>query len=367
MEVRDLPRPQPGPGEVLVRPTAVGLCGTDFHIYSGHGNYHTDASGRRIPLTEHPQILGHEVAGVVEEIGPGVAGLAPGARVVFDQGRSCAGRRARCEYCAIGYSHQCEHYGEHGITGLPGGLAEAVVVPAANVIEREAALSEAEAALTEPLACVLHAMAAAQRAHGRFVLGGDGAARVRTVLVTGGGPAGLLFTQYLRRVAGYQERIVVAEPDPAKRALAASFGADTIDPGTGSVYAQLVELTGGRRAEWLIEASGASRVLQETPGLLRKLGTFLLYGHGHTGVDVAVLSNIQFLEPTIVTPVGASGGFDPDGRPTAYRTALRLLEEGRVRVAPFLTHTYRALDAVPGAFTGVHRTPGYIKGVVELA
>lgn len=364
MAIRPVPLADPGPDEIRIRPTAVGLCGTDFHIFEGHGNYHTDARGRRIPLTESPQILGHEVAGLVEEVGRNVRDLRPGDRVVIDQGRSCAGRAEPCEYCAAGYSHQCERYGEHGITGLPGGLAEAMVVPAANAIVRQGTLAEAEAALTEPLACIIHALDAARRAAGRFTLDGAGPARVRTILVTGAGPAGLLFIQYLRRILGYEGRLIASEPDAVRRALAARFGAETIDPAAGSLAAQLLDLAGGR-AEWLIEASGSSRVLEATPGVLRKLGTFLLYGHGHTGVDVSVISNIQFLEPTIVSPAGASGGFDADGRPLAYRTALRLLEEGRIEVSPIVTHRYEGLESVPAAFTAP-RGAGYVKGVVEL-
>jgi len=67
-----------------------------------------------------------------------------------------------------------------------------------------------------------------------------------------------------------------------------------------------------------------------------------------------------------VSPVGASGGFDPDGRPRVYREALRLLESGRIRVLPFITDRYRSLDAVPDAFAGAHRRPGYVKGVALL-
>jgi L-iditol 2-dehydrogenase len=367
MEIRDVPAVAPGPGDVVIRPTAVGLCGTDFHIFEGHGNYNTDERGRRIPLAEQPQILGHEVVGVVEAVGREVRDLRAGNRVVVDQGRSCGGLTERCEYCATGYSHQCEYYREHGITGLPGGLAELLVMPAVNAVKREAALPEMEAALTEPLACIMHAMDAARLASQRYTLDGRGGSRARTVLVTGAGPAGLLFVQYLRNVLGYEGRVLVSEPDAAKRALAAQFGAQTIDPSSTSVGAAVLELTGGRRAEWLIEASGSSQVFIDLPVVTRKLATVVLYGHGHAGVDVSVLSNIQYREPCLVTPTGASGAFDADGRPAVYRAALGLIEAGRISVAPFITHRYCSLDAVPGAFGGDHRQPGYIKGVVKLS
>ncbi len=368
MEVRDVPVAPPGPGEVLLRVAAVGLCGTDFHIFSGHGNYHTDAAGRPIPLGEQPQILGHEFVGVVEEAAPG-AGLAAGARVIADQGRNCVSvhRQPLCEYCATGDSHQCEHYAEHGITGLPGALAEFITVPAVNAIRTCAPLPDAELALTEPLGCIVHSSDLLLKASSRYRLTDpDPSRRVRTVLIFGGGPAGLLFTQYLRAALGFDGQILISDPQPAKRALAARFGATPIDPSTTDLTAAVLDLTDGRRAECVIDAAGSGSIFQEMPRLLRKQGTVLLYGHGHTGVDLGVLNNLQFLEPLLLSPVGASGGFEPDGRPSTYRRALTLIESGRIAVSPFITHRYHSLDEVPAAFGGAHLAPDYVKGVVEL-
>jgi len=116
----------------------------------------------------------------------------------------------------------------------------------------------------------------------------------------------------------------------------------------------------------MVEAAGAAGLFKQIPGLIRKQATLLLYGHGHSGVDLGVLNNIQFLEPTLVAAVGASGGYDADGRPATYRRALELIEEGTIQVAPFITHRYNSLDSVPGAFAGEHREPDYVKGVVML-
>lgn len=369
MAVRDVPRPAAGPRDVLLKVLAVGLCGTDFHIFEGHGNYHTDALGRRVPLAEHPQILGHEVVGEVVEVGADVDGVAVGARVVLDQGHNCAsaGRAERCEYCASGHTHQCEHYREHGITGLPGGLAELIGVPGANVVRVESSLPSVEAVMSEPLACIVHAVEAGMRAGGRYRLDGSSASRARSVLITGAGPAGLLFVQYLRQVLGFEGDVLVSEPDADKRTLARGFGAEAFDAREGGLVEAVLDRTRGRHADWVIDASGAASVLADLPGVMRKQATVVLYGHGHTGIDISVISNIQFREPTLVTPVGASGSIDADGRPAIYRRALGLLESGRVRVDAFLTARHRSLDAVPAAFAGEHRRPGYIKAVVDLA
>ncbi|HEU4769703.1 MAG TPA: alcohol dehydrogenase catalytic domain-containing protein, partial [Pyrinomonadaceae bacterium] len=158
LEVRDVPRPVISPFEVLVRVAAVGLCGTDAHIFAGHANYNTNEYGQPIPLALQPQILGHEITGVIEQAGAQASDLQPGDRVVIDQGLNCVSRRREvlCEYCRTDNSHQCAFYREHGITGLPGGLAEFIAVPAVNAVRVTSQVRAAEAALVEPLGCVVH-------------------------------------------------------------------------------------------------------------------------------------------------------------------------------------------------------------------
>jgi threonine dehydrogenase-like Zn-dependent dehydrogenase len=370
MRVADIGDPLAGLRDVVVRVTGVGLCGTDFHIFEGHANYHTDRLGRQIPLADAPQVLGHEIAGVVEARGDEVRDLAVGDPVVLDQGRNCLSAAApqACEYCASGDSHQCETYGEHGITGLQGGLADVLVLPAVNAVRRGRSLPAEQAALTEPLACILHAHAAVGRASAtaRYALQAtDAARRVQTVLIAGAGPAGLLFLQHLRHVVGFDGRILVSEPSPLRQTLARDYGADSvIDPRTADVVDATLTLTAGRRVEYLIDASGSAHVFRQMPGLIRKQATVLLYAHGQSGVDLGVLNTLQFREPLLVAPVGASGGFDEDGRPSVYRQSLELLESGRVDVSRIVTHRYRTLEEIPGAFGGTDRHGAdYVKGV----
>ncbi len=370
LEVRDVPAPVVGPHEVIVRVSAVGLCGTDAHIFAGHANYNTDEYGQPIPFDVDPQILGHEISGCVEDVGNEVRDLKPGDRVVVDQGLNCHSlrRESLCEYCRTGDSHQCEFYAEHGITGLPGGLAELISIPAVNAIPIRTNLDFIEAAMAEPLGCVIHASDSTLRAQSRYNLNGNSGSRhVESVLVCGAGPAGLLFVQYLRRVLGYDGLLLLSEPDQRKRDLSQRFGVDrVIDPGDRDAVEAVQDYTDGKGVDYLIEASGAGRVLAFIPGLIRKQATVLLYGHGHAGVDLSVLNNLMFREPTLVTPVGASGGFEADGRPSAYLRALDLIEKGRIDVAPLITHRYTALESVQNALAKDIHSPGYIKGVVAL-
>ena len=368
LEVRDVPSLPPAAHEVRARVAAVGLCGTDLHIVAGHANYNRDAGGRRIPLSEEPQILGHEIAAVVEDVGRDVEDLRAGDRVIVDQGRNCVSERRSplCEYCTTGDSHQCEHYREHGITGLPGGFAEYLTIPAVNAVPIVSDVDVAEAALAEPLACVVHSTDLLARAEARYRLAAGNGGAVRAAVVCGAGPSGLLFVQYLRRILGFDGRLLVVEPNAKRRALAERFGAETVDPVAGDAADVVRERTHGRGAELVIEASGSGAALAGLPRLIRKQATVLLYGHGHDGVDASVLNLLQFMEPRLIAPAGASGGFEADGRPSVYVRALRLIESGRIDVAPFITHRYRSLDSVPNAFAGDHRSPEYVKGVVLL-
>lgn len=371
LEVREVSRPDPKRHEVLVRVAAVGLCGTDFHIYSGEANYNTDERGRTLPLAQHPQILGHEITGQVWALGSQVTDVQEGDRVILDQGLNCIStrRESLCEYCVTGDSHQCEFYREHGITGLPGGLADFIAIPAVNTVRIESQIAPILAALSEPLACVSHSMNSLIRVtSARYQLGTKTPEqRVRTALILGSGPAGLLFLQYLRRELEFDGLVLVSEPNARKRELAAHFGAEAIDPTREDLAEAVRERTAGRLAELVIESSGSGRVFHSLPGVLRKQGTVLLYSHGHGGVDMSLLNALQFKEPALVSPVGASGGFDADGRPLAYRRSLQLLERGIIDVSPFISHRYHALEDAERAFGHEFLQPDYVKGVIQLA
>jgi len=192
-------------------------------------------------------------------------------------------------------------------------------------------------------------------------------ARPRSIVILGAGPAGLLFVQYLRQVLGFDGILLVSELNARKRALAEQLGAETIDAKTDVEVVEVVEeKTHGRRAELLIEATGSGPAFATIAGLIRKQATVLMYGHGHAGVDLSVLNALQFLEPTLLSPVGASGGHVADGRPSTYVRALRLIEQGQVDVAAMITHRYASLDVVARVFAGEHRAPDYVKGVVTL-
>lgn len=365
--IRDIPVPKPGPQELLVRVAAVGLCGTDIHIFRGEGNYNMDASGRVIPLEEQPQVLGHEFCGEVAEVGSQVKGFKLGDRVVLDQGHNCHsdGRNPLCEYCQTGDSHQCAHYREHGITGLQGAMAEFVAVPAVNAVKIRDGLPFLEAVLAEPLGCIFHSTQMLERAAARYTFDGD--RKIRNILICGSGPAGLLFTQYFRQVRGFEGRVIVADVQERKLELAKRFGAVTVNLRQQPLIEAVRELTHGERVECLIDACGNSALFEQVPWILRKQGTFVLYGHGHRGKDIGILNLVQFLEPVLVAPIGASGGFDGNGSPVTYQLALEAICSGKVDARSMITHPYRGLESVQRALSEDCREPGYIKGIIQMS
>jgi len=364
--VQEIPDPVLAPGEVMLQVKAVGVCGTDLHIYKGHGNYNLDAEGRHIPLTEQPQILGHEFSGEIVEVGSEVADLKPGDRVLCDQGINCVsrGRKPLCPYCATGDSHQCESYGEHGITGLPGALAEYIAMPAANCLVLPPGMPMDLAALVEPVGCILHASHRASQANGRYTFDGD--QRIQNILICGAGPGGIYFLQYLRNVIHFEGLILVSDVREINLDLVRKFGGTAVNVAQQDLRETVLDLTQGEKIHYLIEACGNSIIFEQMPSLIRKQATILLYGHGHKGRDIGLLGNILFMEPTIVGPVGASGGFDPDGHPTTYRRARELVNSRTIEVAPLVTHRYKTLEDIPQAFEQDFQRSDYIKGLLAL-
>jgi threonine dehydrogenase-like Zn-dependent dehydrogenase len=367
MIVRDVPDPSVPPREVLLKVSAVGVCGTDLHIYRGQGNYNLDSRGRPVPLRQHPQILGHEFSGEILEVGREVRDLKPGGRVLCDQGRNCVsqGRSPQCAYCAAGDTHQCAFYMEHGITGLQGALAEYISVPAVNCLPIPDDMPAEQAALVEPLGCILHSSDRVDRATARYSL--TGPERVRNILITGAGPAGLLFLQHLRNVKHFDGLLMVSDVREKNLELVRQYGGTPINAAKTSLPEAVQELTKGERVHYLIEACGNSIIFEQMPSLIRKQATVLLYGHGHQGRDIGLLCTVLFLEPTLVASVGASGGFDADGRPTTYRRARQLVHSKAVQVLPFVTHRYHALAEIHRAFAEDFVKPEYIKGVLSVA
>lgn len=316
LELREVPRPEPGPGEVLVEVGAAAICGSDLHLINWDPVFHT--------FMRPPMVIGHEFAGVVAEVGPGVEHVGPGDRVVTESLLYCQ----RCPACLNGAFNVCHNRRIIGIH-FPGGMTEAQVVPARMLHRVPPALELTQAVFVEPAAVAVHAVLVAPPRPGDVVL------------VTGPGPIGLLAAQ-IARAFGAHVYVAGAPSDQAVRLPAArAVGLATLDPARPALEA-LTEAA-GRPSDLTIEASGAEKGLASALTATAFGGTITCVGlfAGPITVDLshAIRREIDLRTSYIAT-------WDD------YERAIGMLLSGAIRVEPLQTRYPLAdgLRAVEDAF-----------------
>lgn len=240
LDIVDRPAPEPAPGEVLIRPATVGICGSDLHFYRGEF--------RGLP----GMVPGHEFAGFVES----GAGFAPGTAVAVQPTIACGS----CPACLRGQAPACSSLRLLGIS-LPGGLQEYVAVPARNVFPLPAGVSPELGALAEPLAVAVRAMNRARIAQGD------------RVVILGAGTIGMVTLLLARDIAN---EVAITARYPHQRALALALGADAVfDPGSES----LLTWARANPVDVAFETvGGAAPTLAEAVNTVRPGGTVLALG-----------------------------------------------------------------------------------------
>ena len=325
--------PSPGPGEVRVALARGGICGSDLH-YANHGGFGT------VRLRE-PMILGHEVAGHVQQIGPGVTGLSPGDLVALSPSRPCGG----CEECHRGLPNHCLNMRFYG-SAMPfphvqGAFRQEIVATAAQCIPA-VGLTAAEAAMAEPLAVCLHAVRRAGPMLGA------------RVLVTGCGPIGVLTILAARRAGARQ--IIATDISPRALAFAQAAGADVVldtaeDPAALTPYA-----SGKGSLDVLFECSGATVALAAAVPALRPRAVIVQLG----------------LSGDMTLPMQAMTAKELDLRGSfrfheEFAVAVDLMRAGLIDVKPLITHAY-PLDRFAEAFaTASDRATGAMKVQLEFS
>ncbi|MEQ8847986.1 galactitol-1-phosphate 5-dehydrogenase [Botrimarina sp.] len=308
LELTDVPAPECGPEDVLVRVRACGVCGSDVHGYDG-------SSGRRRP----PLVMGHEAAGVVEWVGERVgeraSGIVIGDRVTFDStvwcGRCGPCRAGRVNLCderrVLGVS--CEEYRRHGA------FAELVAVPERIVYRLPDRLSFEHAAMVEAVSVAVHAV-------GRTPIRlGD------TVVVIGAGMIGLLILQ-AARLAG-AGRVVVVDLAHDRLELARRLGADeVVQPGEDGAAA-ILEAVGPQGADVVFEAVGVAPTVSAVIHAARKGGSVTLVGNVTATVDLP-LQAVVTRELTLIGSCASAG---------EYPACLELLAAGKINVEPLISAT----------------------------
>jgi L-iditol 2-dehydrogenase len=322
IEMVERPIPEPGPGDVLIRVSSVGVCGSDTHYYRHGrlGNFVVDG----------PLVLGHEAAGTIVGVGAGVDSSRIGERVSIEPQRpdpDSAETRS-------GHYNLCPHMRFFATPPVDGALCDYVTIGAGYAHRVPDSVSDDAAALCEPLSV---GIAAVRKA------GVDGGSRV---LITGAGPIGIMVAQVARAYGATD--IVVSDPDESRRTQAKQFGATAVlDP--------TVEPIGELGVDAFIDASGASSAVRDGIRAVRPAGTVVLVGSGAESMELPT-QLIQNRE-LVLTGVFRYANTWP--------TAIALIESGRVDLDAMVTAHF-PLETAAEALDS-DRTPGSVKSVVAVS
>jgi len=306
--LQDAPELIPGPGEVVARPVHTGICGTDLELVAGV----VDPAYVRYPL-----VPGHEWSGVIEAVGPGVTGLAPGQPVIAEgiiPDRVCA-------QCMQGHTNLCLTYDELGFTRA-GAAADQVLVPAQVVHVLGGRVSLLDAVLAEPAAVAWRAIGRGQPRPGeRIAVVGDGTLA--------------LITAHLLRLYSPAELIVCGQR-PAQADLAAELGATGFDL-TGPPPSRA-----GGRFDLVVEAAGTAVAVERALGLARRGGRVVLIGLAGNDVKAALP-----IDDVVNNDLLISASFAYTS--AAWAEVSALLSSGQIRLSPLVTHRF-PLEAYEQAY-----------------
>ncbi|MBI5670868.1 MAG: alcohol dehydrogenase catalytic domain-containing protein [Chloroflexi bacterium] len=314
IRLADVPDAEPGPGQVLLDVTAVGICGSDLHTYL-YGNIGGVAA-------EQPLTLGHEAGGVVVAVGPGVQ-LRPGQRVAIDPAVHCG----ECERCQAGEPHLCLKLEFMGLYPYHGALRERMVYPARSCVPVPNSITDIGAAMLEPLGVALHATRLAE-----IQIGED-------VAVLGCGAIGLLIVR-LARLAGAR-RIFASDNHPWRLNAAAAYGANVLlNAGEVDVAAEVLRLTDKRGVDVAIEAAWAADTTGQCVEMARYGGRVIIVGIP--------------IEDFVTFRASAARRKELLIRPSrrmkhTYPAAIALAESGQVDLDGLASHQY-SLEQTPTAF-----------------
>jgi L-iditol 2-dehydrogenase len=328
----EAPVPTPGPGEALIRIKAVGLCGSDLQYYANGriGDLHLSAG----------HILGHEVAGVVEALGPDTDGPPPGTPVVVDPAIHCGW----CRFCAAGHPNLCRNLRFFGSPPMPGALQEYIVHPSHHLLPLPSGLTFAVGAVIEPLGVAIHAVDL-----GHLTVGAS-------LAVFGCGPIGLMVAR-VAQLAG-AHLVCATEPLPHRRHIALQFGvAAAFDPTGEDVVRGIRDQTGGEGVDVAFEVAGSDTATVQAVQVVRPGGTLVLVGYWKA--DEVTLPGITAMRK------GLTIRFVRRMKNTFPR-AIELTRLGLVNLASLISHEFPLSDVVEAFARAERRGPDVLKAVVTL-
>jgi 2-desacetyl-2-hydroxyethyl bacteriochlorophyllide A dehydrogenase len=308
IRLAEVPTPKPGRDEVLIRVRASGLCYTDVELFNGTQPYFA------MGLAHHPMIPGHEWSGEISELGEDVQQFRTGDRVTGDVSIGCT----HCRFCLAGQYNLCVVKQEVGLCrGKDGAFAEFLTMPARHVYRLPDSLSFEEGAGVEPAATCVKGI------HKTGLRAGD------AVLVSGDGTIGLLGIQAAKAAgAGI---VIATGTDEKKLALAKSLGAElTVDVRSQKPADIARDATGGFGVDLAMECSGQIPALRDCIQAVRMGGRLCVIGVYEKTYPDFPATDLVVRDITFVGSVAS---------PNAFPETLRFMEQGRIRLAPLVTHT----------------------------
>ncbi|GHV42797.1 alcohol dehydrogenase catalytic domain-containing protein [Synergistales bacterium] len=310
MEIRDIPEPSPGPGQVKIEVKEAGICGSDIHIY------HSDIA---IPLNP-PVVTGHEFSGIVVENVEGSARFKPGTRVVSETAFHYCGV---CDFCREGFYNLCVERRTLGYW-FNGVFTRYTVVPEARIHAIPDSVDFTSAAMTEPLACVAHAVYDLTR-----VVAGD------VVLVSGPGSVGLMAAQ-IAKAHGATVVVSGTDVDTARLEMAKKLGADyTVNVQKENLNEFIGGVTRGYGADVVLECSGSPYGTDAGLNAVKKRGWFTQIGLPGKKIEFDI-------EKVCYKELHFSGSLG--SRNASWRKALDLLAAGKVNVKPLVSDKISILE-----------------------
>jgi L-iditol 2-dehydrogenase len=321
--IEEVPIPTPGPGQALVQVKACAVCTWEQRVYAG-----TDTSA-------YPLLGGHEVSGILAEVGPGVLVRAkPGDHVVASRLTRCF----QCTSCRRGLDSICDNAWANRAPGVPqgpGGFSEYMLLDAYQLYPAVGDVPFIESCLSEPLSCVLRSIKKAQ------VQAAD------NVVIIGAGIMGLLHLTMLQRLGA---RVFVSEPNPVRAAKARELGAlGTIDPTKENFVEKVKALTAGRGADVIVAAIGVAPAIQEAINAVGKGGRLMVYASVQPrGSTITIDPNLFHNKEIVLTGTVSQDHED-------FLQAVSLLTTRTVDVRPLITNVFpfaQLREALEAALNG---------------
>jgi L-iditol 2-dehydrogenase len=327
VRVKDVPKPEIGPDEILLKVMASGICGTDV------------VEWYRLPKA--PRVLGHEATGIIDEVGEKVTKYKVGDRVFVSHHVPCN----QCRYCQKDAHTACETL--HTTNYYPGGFSQYIRVPKINVktgiYKLPANISYEEGTFIEPLGCAVRGQRLAD------------INKEDTILIIGSGMAGILHIQ-LAKMKGAQ-KIFAADINPDRLKLAEKFGADQVIDAKGDLPQQLKEINDGRAADKVIVCTGAEKAALTALDCVDRGGTILYFAVPDPTTKIPIpITEFWRNETTIRTSYGAA--------PRDLEEALQILAQKQVNVEDMITHRLDIREIAEG-FRLVAEAGKSLKVIIE--